>query len=291
MSNLPKHLYWAIEHPAERSVKALYWRKVHTLAHVFSIPVTMLNATDTPRIFKGLRLSNTKLAELHAAEKQQIQDQLDALQALFVTKYHVQASYKMITEKPFFEAAINLVKQQENTWMVAQSSAKIGIPNIVWQLLRNCPIPTYIAKEKNWRMPLNILAAIDPTHENDKQSALDHKILATAAEIANLCQAKLHIIHCYSPVILADHEIQKCLEKIYRENSHEIIDEYDIDSHNVHLIAGDPAEEIEELCQTLDIDLVIMGAVSRNSLERIFIGNTAQEVLPILEADVLLLKV
>ena len=290
MSNLPKHLYWAIEHPAERSLEALYWRKVRTLALDFSIPVTMLNATDTPRIFKGLRISNQKLTELHAAEKQQVQDQLDALQALFIKKYHIQTSYKMITDKPFFEAAVNLVKQQENAWIIAQSSAKIGIPNIVWQLLRNCPIPTYIAKEKNWRMPLNILAAIDPTHENDKQAALDHKILATATEIANLCQAKLHIIHCYSPVIMADHGIQKSLEKIYRENSHEIIDAYDIDSDNVHLIAGDPAEEIEQLCQTLDIDLVIMGAVSRNSLERIFIGNTAQAVLPILEADVLLLK-
>ncbi len=290
MSLLPLQLYWVIANPAERHIDALYWRKVRALALDFSTTVTVLNSSDTQPLFDSLRFSKQERIELQTQQEHELQQQLNELKTLLVNKYHIQTDYQLLKARPFFQAAIDLIKQQENAWMIVQSSKNTGIANIIWQFLRHSPAPLYIAKEKNWNVPLNILAAIDPTHENDKQFILDHKILSTATAIAECCHSNLHIIHCYSPVIMADHVIQKQIEKIYRENSHTLIDTYDIDNNQVHLIAGKPAEEIQQLCQKLDIDLLIMGAVSRNSLERIFIGNTAEEVLPAIESDILLLK-
>ncbi len=209
MSNLPKQLYWAIENPAEREIDALYWQKFRSLVRLFSSSITLLSASDAPKIFEGLRLSKEHAKELHDLQNKKIQEQLDALLPFFNEKPPLSATYKIIPERPFFEAVINAIKQQENAWLVLQNSKKIGIQNIVWQFIRDCPQPIYIAKQKDWRRPLNILAAIDPTHENDEHAILDHKVLATAREIADSCSAHLHVIHCYTPVIMADNAIQK----------------------------------------------------------------------------------
>ncbi|MCF7969650.1 MAG: universal stress protein [Methylococcaceae bacterium] len=290
MSHLPKQLYWAIENPAEREIETLYWRKVRRLARLFSSSITLLNASDAPKIFEGLRLSKEQAKELHALQNKKIQEQLDALLPLFSENHPLSVSYKIIAERPFFEAVIHVIKQQENAWLVLQNSKKLGIPNIAWQFIRDCPQPIYIAKQKDWRKPLNILAAIDPTHENDENAVLDHKVLATAKEIADACSADLHVIHCYTPIIMADNAIQKRIELLYRENFFETIEPYNIDQDNIYLLAGDPSKNIEQLCASLEIDLIVMGAVSRNSLQRIFIGNTVEEVIPAIEADILLVK-
>ncbi|MDF1582316.1 MAG: universal stress protein [Methyloprofundus sp.] len=290
MSHLPKQLYWAIENPEEREIEALYWRKVRSLARLFSTSVTLLNASDAPKIFEGLRLSKAQAKELHEPQNKKIQKQLDALLPLLTEKYPLSASYKIITERPFFEAVISTIKQQENTWLVLQNSKKTGISNIVWQFIRACPQPIYLAKQKDWRSPLNILAAIDPTHENDENALLDHKVLATAKAIADSCSANLHVIHCYTPVIMANNAIQKRIELLYRENFYETIEPYNIDQDKTYLLAGDPSRKIEQLCASLEVDLIVMGAVSRNSLQRIFIGNTVEEVIPTVESDILLVK-
>lgn len=290
MSNLPKHLYWAIENQDHRSIDAVYRRKVRTLARALSIPITILNASDAPKLFDGLHLSKKKIAELYESREKQIQQELESLLTQFENK-QITADYQIIPERPFFKAAINLVKRKELAWMMVQSSKKLGIPNIVWQFIRHCSVPTYIAKEKDWQMPLNILAAIDPLFESDETVRLDQKILTIANDISQQCQAKLHVIHCYSPVVLtSEHRIQKRLQELHKEHFSAAIKPFSIDSNRAHLVAGDPAKKIKELCQTLDIDLVIMGAVSHNSIERIFIGNTTEEVVPLIEADILLIN-
>lgn len=290
MNNLPEHIFWAVENRAERAIDAIYWRKVRTLARIFSIPITMLNASNSPRLIESLRLSRKELAELHNTREKEIQKQLEELQILFSRK-HLQTDYHIVKEKPFFEAAINLAKLKENAWMLTQSSKKLGIPNIAWQFIRDCPLPTYIAKEKNWQSPINLLAAIDPTHENDQPAALDRKILSMATEITDFCEAKLHVVHCNSPIFMtSEYSLQQRLENIYREQFFETIDAFDIKHSKTHLLTGESAKIIENLCQTLDIDLIIMGAVSRDSIERIFVGSTVEKVVPTVESDILLVK-
>lgn len=290
MSNLPEHLFWAIEDSAERSMGAIYRRKIRSLARVFSIPVTFLNSFNPPNLIDSLRLSRKELDELHDAREQSTHEQLKALKTDFSSK-HVFSDYQIITEKPFFKAAINCVKQKPNAWLMTQSSMKLGIPNIVWQFIRYSTAPVYVAKEKVWNQPLNILAAIDPTHENDKTAALERKILSTATDIAELCKAQLHVLHCYSVLLFStEYHIHQRLENIHRDKFFETIDAYDIKPNHTHLLTGEPEEAIENLCQTLDIDLVIMGAVSRTNLERVFIGSTSEKVVPAVDSDILLIK-
>ncbi len=57
-----------------------------------------------------------------------------------------------------------------------------------------------------------------------------------------------------------------------------------------HLVDTDPVFAIPHLARTLGADLVVMGAVSRSGLKRVFIGNTAERVLDALPCDVLVVK-
>ena len=57
-----------------------------------------------------------------------------------------------------------------------------------------------------------------------------------------------------------------------------------------HLAEGNPAKQIPRLAHALGADLVVMGALSRSGLQRVFIGNTAERVLGALKCDVLVVK-
>jgi universal stress protein E len=52
----------------------------------------------------------------------------------------------------------------------------------------------------------------------------------------------------------------------------------------------DPVTGIARVARRIGADLVVMGAVSRSGLKRVFIGNTAERVLNDLPCDVLVVK-
>ena len=56
------------------------------------------------------------------------------------------------------------------------------------------------------------------------------------------------------------------------------------------LVDSDPVFAIPHVAKKIGADLVVMGAVSRSGLKRIFIGNTAERVLDDLPCDVLVMK-
>ena len=53
---------------------------------------------------------------------------------------------------------------------------------------------------------------------------------------------------------------------------------------------GVAAEALLALSRKLPADIVIMGAISRSGLQKVFIGNTAERVLDRLPCDLLIVK-
>jgi universal stress protein E len=58
----------------------------------------------------------------------------------------------------------------------------------------------------------------------------------------------------------------------------------------VHVAQGGAREQLLALTDRLRADVVVMGAVSRSGLERLFIGSTAEEVLDRVPCDLLIVK-
>jgi universal stress protein E len=176
--------------------------------------------------------------------------------------------------------------------------------NTDWNLIRRCPVPLLLVKPRQLANVPRILAAVDPLHEFDKPAELDHAILALAKELAVALQGKLDVFHALdpapaiaaaagsiaSPIAVPVRELTEALELSHKAALSTLLQDYSIDREAVHLHQGVAAEQLLALSRKLPADIVVMGAVSRSGMKRVFIGNTAERVLDRLPCDLLIVK-
>ena len=65
---------------------------------------------------------------------------------------------------------------------------------------------------------------------------------------------------------------------------------FQVGDPNVHLVAGDPILEIPRLVSEKDIDLIVMGTITRSGVPGMLMGNVAESILDRIECPVLALK-
>ncbi len=171
-----------------------------------------------------------------------------------------------------------------------------------WNLIRQLPVPLLLVKPEAWKAQPIILAAVDPLHEHDKPASLDHNILTLARHLATDLSGHLHVFHACTPVvmppaggapepvILPVDKVEADLEKVHRDALAKLAHDHDIAEERVHVVVGRTRHELKELSRQLGAAIVVMGAVARNALARIFIGSTAEKVLDKLACDVLVVK-
>lgn len=174
-----------------------------------------------------------------------------------------------------------------------------------WQLIRTSPCPVLMVRREH-AMPERptLIAAVDPLHEHDKPAALDDRILTTASELAGVLGARLQVVHCYdvtplvtgmsaSPVLpapLQTEEVAESLQAHHRRALDDLVADRGLPAGAVHLLEGAPRWRLPEFCTEAGADIVVMGAVSRSALERVFIGGLAEKVLDRLPCDLLIVK-
>jgi universal stress protein E len=173
-----------------------------------------------------------------------------------------------------------------------------------WELLRTSPVPILLLKGgKPYRRPL-VLAAVDPAHQHAKPSELDTRIVTAAAGVAGELKGTMHLMHASCPSIVGP-TIEAARKKAAtswstftfdelkeqeRQAFEAFRDSVGVPRRRAHLVDGNPAIEIPRLANELHADIVVMGALSRSGLERVFIGNTAERILGTLGCDVLVVK-
>jgi universal stress protein E len=152
-----------------------------------------------------------------------------------------------------------------------------------------------------WRKRV-VLAAVDPTHAHAKPSRLDTRILAHSRQLAGALRGQLHVMHANYPLLfglaLGDPAIDapmfaatfEQLQAKARRDFSAFASRAGIPQRHRHLVDVNPLSGIPLLARRLGADVVVMGAVSRSGLKRVFIGNTAERVLYDLPCDVLVVK-
>lgn len=178
------------------------------------------------------------------------------------------------------------------------------LTNTDWSLIRACASPLWLVK--SGELPKNpvMVAAIDPMNEHDKPAALDDEILMLSKSLAQASQAELHVFHsydprvaisnamanAYTPVSLPFDEIEQQMQQRHSKRFNEIIEYHEIPSGHAHLVSGLAHEEIPAFAEKMGALVVVMGAVARNPLKRLFIGSTAERTLGNLPCDMLIVK-
>jgi universal stress protein E len=176
--------------------------------------------------------------------------------------------------------------------------------NTDWNLIRSCPIRLWLVKARTPAANPCFVAAVDPLHERDKPAELDREILKSAKELAGPLRGDVHVFHAFDiapvlavstdsmtmPISLPVRELTDAMRAEHTTAVHALTDANGIPRHRVHIHQGSTRELLAAVTEQLNADVVVMGAVSRSGLARIFLGNTAEEVLDTLSCDVLIVK-
>jgi universal stress protein E len=212
-----------------------------------------------------------------------------------------------VADKPVHEAIVRRTVATRADIVITGTHSR-GLANRLilrhtdWELVRHCPVPLLLVKSERLRAKAVVLAAIDPLHANAKPARLDDRILNMADGMATLLKGPLHAVHAYLPlsVMLAagigepavwntteldtnyTQRVARAFERALRPMQ--------IPHSRRHLRVGTAAAELVECATRIRASLVVMGAVSRSRLERLFVGSTAEHALDELACDVLIVK-
>ena len=207
---------------------------------------------------------------------------------------------------PVHESIVREVMREDIDLLVIEShrhgaAARLVLTNTDWQLIRLCPCPVLLVKSNRSYERARVLVSVDPMHAHAKPAALDARLLATGSALAETFAGKLHAAHFYmlttplatgfmvEPLPLPA-EIAEQHARDVRKAFDELTARYELGTRRAHLRTGIPVDELPDLASEIDAPLVVMGAVSRSGLKRLFIGHTAERVIDRLKCDVLIVK-
>ena len=209
---------------------------------------------------------------------------------------------------PTHEAIIRQALRHKSDLVVVDSRrhrplARLFLTNTDWQLIRLCPAPLLLVKSSRPWTPARVLAAVDPFHVHAKPAALDPRILKVATQLAHALEGDLRVAHVYTPLI--DYATGVMTEPLpFRASGREarehakrmrkkVVAEarrFAIDQRRVLLVEGEPGQALPRVVRRLGARIVVMGAVSRSALKRLFIGSTAERLLDEISCDVCVVK-
>lgn len=176
--------------------------------------------------------------------------------------------------------------------------------NTDWNLIRNCPTNLLLVKPREISDSVKVVAAVDPLHDHDKPANLDRRILFAATELANRCYGQLSVFHSFdpapaiasaastlgTPLAVPLPDITTAFEERHRAALNALTERLSIPANQVHMYRGTATELLPALAEQQHTDIVVMGAVSRRGLKRVFVGHTAERVLDRLPCDLLIVK-
>lgn len=176
--------------------------------------------------------------------------------------------------------------------------------NTDWNLIRHCPMRLLLVKPRSIGHIPCVVAAVDPLHPRDKEASLDDRILTSANELAHMLGGQTSLLHTFDvspltmtpadgltmPIPVPIAEIAGALEKNSVEAVRALAKKHGVPRERVHVLQGHTRQLLVSSTDELRADVVVIGAISRSALERLFVGSTAEAVLDKLPCDVLIVK-
>lgn len=206
-------------------------------------------------------------------------------------------SVDVVWDHPFDRAIVKKAAAHDY-WLVAKDThhhnllQRTLLTNIDWHLIRDCPAPLLLVKDRAVAAEANVLAAVDPVNEHDKPAALDDRIFTFAADLARVLRGHLHVVHSYAAPLGAElpPDVLKVIADEHRAAMTKFLDTHAALDGKPHLYEGLAHECLQKAAKEHAADFVVMGAVARRGLKRLFIGSTAERVLDRMPCDLVIIK-
>jgi universal stress protein E len=279
--------------------------KAGQLAAAFDAEIELFHALSLPTYLGLDAFGSQYLPQIERDQEARFKRRLEAL-ARPLRERGLTVSTHAGWDFPAGEAIVRRAARIDADLIVAECHAGahrgswiLRLPD--WDILRYSPVPVLLVKSKRpYRKPC-LLAAVDPAHAFAKPAKLDAEILQTADAFRKHLRGKLHVAHAYvpmpsdaKPAEILDPKATEILAARAKEHARErlqpLLKNVQIGRTSRHLLGEHPLNAIPRLARHIGCDIVVMGAVSRSGLKRVFIGNTAERMLDMLDCDVLVVK-
>ncbi|ALS97631.1 universal stress protein [Lacimicrobium alkaliphilum] len=174
-------------------------------------------------------------------------------------------------------------------------------------LIRKCPCPVWAVKSTSYYPMRNIMGAVDlnPDNDDNQRANLNPDIATTTAMLAGLLSAKAHLVQAWK-LDNEDHLQTRgglddsTFERLHRDMQRHYESRMANFCANVlseqqtkiktHVVHGTPAHVVAQQTDYHNVDLLVMGTLSRQGILGMLIGNTAEDILNSVDCSVLALK-
>ncbi|MEM9669961.1 MAG: universal stress protein [Pseudomonadota bacterium] len=216
--------------------------------------------------------------------------------------------------KPFLEIVRDVI-EHDRQLVIKMAEDWSGAPARLFtstdqHLLRKCPSPVWLCQPTAKGSAKTVLAAVDvdlvAAAEPETLRALNEKTLRTAAKIAEMQGAALHVLHAWDALgegmvrmwSMAENP-QTDVDDYVRSNADQsrvnlqslvasIHDEkFKVEQHSVR---GAARDIIPQMVIDLSADILVMGSIARTGIPGFIIGNTAEDVLNSISCSVIVVK-
>ena len=294
----------AIKNPAARALPAVH--KAAQIAKGLNAQLTLFHDIATPLYAEAWHGRDVDVKSWQREVQTARREQLEKLAAR-IRKHGVDVDVAADWDYPPYEAIIRKAQRISADLVVIENHHGTGrhparwlLSYTDWELLRLCPMPVLLVKNRRLYHRPRVLAAIDPSHALAKPANLDRQILRAGAQLVHALRGELHALHAYFPALpvapampdgpVAVDDSHADLERTARRQLQRAVDGFDVKPSHCHLVEGRANDAIPRTAKRERSAIIAMGVVSRSGLRRFFIGNTAEFVMDAVTADILVVK-
>jgi universal stress protein E len=294
----------AVKNPTARALPAV--NKAAQIAKGLNAHLTLFHDIATPVYAEALPGRDFDMRSWQREVQTSRREQLEKL-ATRIRKHGIAVDVAADWDYPPYEAIIRKSQRIAADLLVVENHHGTGkhparwlLAYTDWELLRMCPIPVLLVKNRRLYHRPRVLAAVDPSHAFAKPTNLDRQILRAGAQLVHALRGELHALHAFHPGVpivpampdgpMLDIAAERDLERAARRKLERAVDGFDVKRSHCHLVEGRPSEAIPAAARRERCAIVAMGVVSRSGLKRFFIGNTAEFVMDAVTADILVVK-
>ena len=295
----------AVKNPAARALPAV--NKAAQIAKGLGAQLTLFHDIATPLYAEALQGRDIDLSSWQREIQTARREQLEKI-ATRIRRHGIDVDVAADWDFPAYEAIIRKSLRVGADLLVVENHHGSGrhparwlLAYTDWELLRLCPIPVLLVKNRRMYHRPRVIAAIDPAHARAKPGNLDRQILRAGATLVHALHGELHALHAFAPALpvvpampdgpmvdlAADREIR---EGVAQRALDRAVDGFDVQRSHTHLLAGRPVDVIPRAVRRERGAILAMGVVSRSVLKRLFIGNTAESVMDSVQSDLLVVK-
>jgi nucleotide-binding universal stress UspA family protein len=259
-----------------------------TLAEIHQSKVTLISVIPELAADAHLEISAMSPQERMELQLSKREQKLEGVASCLKAK-GISVSYLATCGAPCLEIIKQVIREDHDLLVISEREThglkKRLIGSTAMQLLRKCPCPIWAVNPEHPEHYNRTMATIDVRKDDQTNDniSLNNTILTMAGTLANADHSELHLLNILPSEDARSEHLGK-IKTLLSDNELELPDE------RIYLKTGDVTAVIPASAEENNIDLLVMGMLSRTGIVGFFIGNTAEKIISSVNCSVLVIK-